>query len=66
MLSYGSAKVTWSSKQPIVAFPSTEAEYCGAATIVLCEVAWLHKLLSDFGLQVKKKVVIYCDNLSSI
>ena len=31
-----------------------------------CEVAWLCKLLDDLGLQVDRKVVIYCDNLSSI
>ena len=30
-----------------------------------CEEAWLYKLLGDFGLQVNRKVVIYCDNLSS-
>ena len=58
--------MTWSSnKQPTVALSSTKAKYRGAA-IVACKVAWLHKLLGDFGLQVHKKVVIYCDNLSSI
>ena len=31
-----------------------------------CEIAWLCKLLDDLGLQMDKKVVIYCDNLSSI
>ena len=48
-----------------MALSSTEAEYRGAA-VAACEVAWLHKLLGDFGLQVHGKVVIYCDNLSSI
>ena len=48
-----------------MALSSTEAEYRGAA-VAACEVAWLHKLLGDFGLQVHRKVVIYCDNLSSI
>ena len=58
--------MTWSSKkQPTVALSSTEAEYRGAA-IAACEVAWLNKLLHDFGLQVHRKVVLYCDNLSSI
>ena len=66
MFSFGSADVTWSSKkQPTVALSSTEAEYRGAA-MATCEVAWLCKLLDDFGLLVDKKVVIYCDNLSSI
>ena len=31
-----------------------------------CEVAWLRKLLADLGLHVERKIVIYCDNLSSI
>ena len=32
-----------------------------------CEIAWLCKLLDDgWGLQVDRKIVIYCDNLSSI
>ena len=36
------------------------------AVIVACKVAWLHKLLGDFGLQMHRKVVLYCDNLSNI
>ena len=48
-----------------MALSSTEAEYKGAV-VAACEVAWLHKLLVDFGLQVHRKVVKYCDNLSSI
>ena len=66
MFSFGSAAVTWSSKkQPTVALSSTEAEYQSVA-MAACEVAWLRKLLDDFGLLVDRKVVIYCDNLSSI
>ena len=48
-----------------MALSSTEAEYRGAV-VVACEVAWLNKLLHDFGLQAHRKVVLYCDNLSSI
>ena len=66
MFSFGSAAVTWSSKkQPTVALSSIEAEYQGAA-VAACEVAWLCKLLADLGLHVERKIVIYCDNLSSI
>ena len=32
--------------------------------MVACEIAWLHKLLDDLGLQVDVKVAIYYDNLS--
>ena len=31
-----------------------------------CEVAWLHKLLANLSVAVPHKIVIYCDNLSSI
>ena len=31
-----------------------------------CEVAWLRKLLVDLCVEVPHKIVIYCDNLSSI
>ena len=50
MFSFGSVVVTWSSKkQPTVALLSTEVEYRVDA-VAACEVAWLHKLLGDFGL----------------
>ena len=66
MFSFGSAAVAWSSKkQPTVALSSTEAEYRGAA-VAACEVAWLRKLLVDLCVEVPHKIVIYCDNLSSI
>ena len=48
-----------------MALSSTQVEYRGA-TVVVCEVAWLDKLLGDFGVQVNRKIVLYCDNLSSI
>ena len=48
-----------------MALSSLEAKYCGAAAAA-CEVAWLHKLLGDFGILMNRKFVIYCDNLSSI
>ena len=66
MFSLGSATITWSSKkQPTVALSSTEVEYKGDA-VAACEVAWLHMLLGDLGIQVETPIVIYCDNLSSI
>ncbi|MCO5564945.1 hypothetical protein L7F22_018615 [Adiantum nelumboides] len=67
MFTLGSATIAWSNKkQPLLALSSTtKTEYRGA-TIAACEVVWLRKLLMDFGLQVDREVVIYCDNLSSI
>ena len=49
-----------------MALSSTEVEYRDATAVAACEVAWLNKLLHDFGLQVHRKIVLYCDNLSSI
>ena len=40
--------------------PSTEVH------LAACEVAWLRTLLGDLGVHVDERVVIYCDNLSSI
>jgi hypothetical protein len=66
MFSFGSGVVSWSSKkQPTVALSSTKAEYKGA-TIVTCEIVWLHKLFSNLGHLVDAHVVIYCDNINSI
>ena len=66
VFSIGKAAVSWSSKkQPTVAFSSTQAEYRRAA-MATCEIAWLHKLLSDLGHDVQEPVTMYCDNMSCI
>ena len=66
MFSLGSAAITWSSKkQTTVALSSTKVEYRGASRVA-CEVAWLCKILTDLCVNVTHKVVIYCNNLSSI
>ena len=66
MFSFRSAAITWNNKkQPMVSLSSIEVEYHGAA-MVACEVTWLCKLLIDLCVDVTHKVVIYCDNLSSI
>ncbi|MCO5604544.1 hypothetical protein L7F22_058711 [Adiantum nelumboides] len=66
MFSLESAAITWSSKkQPTVALSSIEAAYRGAA-VAACEVAWLELLLGELGIQVKRPIVIHCNNISSI
>lgn len=58
--------VQWSSKkQPAVALSSTEAEYRGAA-MAACDIMWLKKMLKDLGEHHDGKVVMFCDNMSSI
>ncbi|MCO5563895.1 hypothetical protein L7F22_017546 [Adiantum nelumboides] len=55
MFTLGSVAITWSSKkQSTVALSNTEAKYRGAA-VAACEIAWLCKLLMDFGLQVDRE-----------
>ncbi|MCO5583164.1 hypothetical protein L7F22_037073 [Adiantum nelumboides] len=66
----GSTTDQWSTSRFMftlgsVALSSTETEYRGAR-VAACEVAWLQKLLMDLKLQADRKIVIYCDNLSSI
>jgi hypothetical protein len=61
----GGKAISWSSKkQSTVALSSTEAEY-KALTHATCEAIWLKRLLAD--LQVyQEKVILMCDNMSSI
>ena len=66
MFYFGSVVVTWSNKnQPIAALSSTKVDYQGAV-VAACEVAWLCKLLADLCVEIPHKIVIQCDNLSSI
>jgi hypothetical protein len=54
--------VSWSSKlQVTVAATTAEAEYMSAANAVK-EALWLRKLLVDFGFDITKPVLIFCDN----
>ncbi|KAJ0434592.1 putative RNA-directed DNA polymerase [Helianthus annuus] len=62
----GKGAVTWCSKrQPTVSLSTTEAEYRSAA-MAAQEVSWLKLLLKELKQNVKEKVVVFCDNLSSI
>jgi len=42
-----------------------EAEYRGAA-MVACDIMWWKKMLKDLGEHHDGKVVMFCDNTSSI
>jgi hypothetical protein len=60
MFSFGSGAINWSSKKQLtITLLNIKVEYRG-------EVVWLQKLLSDLGQLVDARIVIYCDNISSI
>ncbi|KAH8288013.1 hypothetical protein KR018_001471 [Drosophila ironensis] len=53
-----------SSKQPVVAQSSTEAEYIALSTAAK-EATYLRKLLQEIGWSTQKPTTIYCDNVSA-
>ncbi|KAK9064178.1 hypothetical protein SSX86_015558 [Deinandra increscens subsp. villosa] len=62
----GSGAVSWCSKrQPTVSLSTTEAEY-RAAAMAAQECVWLTQLLKELNQEVKAKVTMFGDNLSSI
>ena len=66
MFTLGSAAIAWSSKkQDITALSSTEAEYI-SATLAVCQVVWLKRLLEGLNLKQCDPTVILRDNKSAI
>ncbi|KAA0051519.1 putative mitochondrial protein [Cucumis melo var. makuwa] len=61
----GNTLVFWSSKkQTVVARSSTKSEY-RALALVASEVIWLKQLLLELTSYPSRKLVIWCDNISS-
>ncbi|CAL9245770.1 unnamed protein product [Arabidopsis halleri] len=61
----GNHPISWSSKkQKGVARSSTEAEYRAVAN-ASAELSWIRNLLTELGIQLPAKPVIYCDNVGA-
>ena len=63
---FGGAPISWSStKEPIVALSSCEAEYI-AASETACQAIWLDVLMKELQVKSKSKVMLLVDNKSAI
>ena len=66
LVSLGSGLVSWSStKQPVIATSSSEAEYI-ALTPCAQETVWMRQLLKDLGFAQNQPTIIYEDNTACI
>ncbi|PNX56974.1 hypothetical protein L195_g058464, partial [Trifolium pratense] len=51
--------------QPVVTLSTTEAEFIAAAHCV-CQGIWLQRILVNMGFELKKCLIVHCDNSSTI
>jgi predicted AAA+ superfamily ATPase len=62
----GGKAISWSSKKQFtVALSSTESEYKALMAHATCEAIWLKRLLANLRVY-QEKVILMCDNMSSI
>jgi len=62
----GDNLISWSSKrQNAVSRSSAEAEYRAVANAV-AEASWLHQLLVELHVPLRRTAQIYCDNISTV
>lgn len=60
----GSRPISWGSKEQTITSKSTiELEYRAAGDDV-CEVVWLHRILTDIGIPQQHPTVLHCDDQS--
>ena len=58
--------VSWKSKKHnVVSRSSAKSEYRAMAQSV-CEIMWVHQLLSEVGLKVSMPAKLWCDNQAAI
>ena len=62
----GDNLVSWSSKrQNTISRSSAEAEYRAVANAV-AEASWLRQLLQELHAPLRRAVLVYCDNISTV
>ncbi|CAL1400034.1 unnamed protein product [Linum trigynum] len=62
----GTSLISWKTKkQSTVSRSSSEAEYRALAQLS-CELQWLVRLLSEFGVKHSQPAMVFCDNQSAI
>ena len=63
---FGSNIYSWlSKKQSVVAQSTAEAEYVSTSKAI-SQAIWFRRMFEDIGEKQKKRIVLYCDNKSSI
>lgn len=63
---FGGNPISWSSrKQKVVSRSTAEAEYRSLAHVT-AEIAWIRSLLTELGIEVRSKTLVWCDSFATI
>ncbi|KAA0043160.1 putative mitochondrial protein [Cucumis melo var. makuwa] len=66
LVRFGGNLVSWKSKkQNVVSRSSVESEYKVMAQSV-CEIVWIHQLLSEIGFSITVPTKLWCDNQAAL
>ncbi|CAM8978512.1 unnamed protein product [Rhodiola kirilowii] len=65
-VTFGTSLISWKTKkQTTVSRSSAESEYRAMAQVV-CELTWLHGLLTDLHVLIPTPIPLYCDNNAAL
>lgn len=63
---FGPNPISWcTKKQATTSRSSTGAEYRSLASVT-AEITWIETLMSELGFSIRRKLIVWCDNLSTI